>query len=133
MLYSAGLLPLPARSPAMMSSSSLKKAPASAAGQTYEYVNPSRILPLCVCSICDEPFIDPCETPCRHNFCTACLTSWPRESGCPLCRGALSPPPADGASGSPAGDIVRPCQDKTLLTLLNDLEVYCANKAGGCR
>lgn len=100
---------------------------------TYDYANTARILPVCVCSICDEPFIDPCDTPCGHTFCAACLSAWAPERGCPLCRAPL-------AAASDLGDdknqvikaAVRPSQDKTLLMLLNELEVHCANKAGRC-
>lgn len=93
----------------------------------FYYVDEARILPICLCSICDEPFIDPLEVPsCQHTFCAKCINAWARDSGCPVCRAAM-----------PSSTVPIPAStDKTLLRLLNDLPVYCANKApdggGGC-
>ena len=53
------------------------------------------------CPVCMEPLVNPelpreqwprlCLTnPCRHQFCTTCLTRWTEEhSYCPLCRQAI--------------------------------------------
>ena len=48
-----------------------------------------------VCSICMSVALEPVETPCRHTFCTDCISYWlnQKEAGtmkrCPTCRQGL--------------------------------------------
>ncbi len=98
--------------------------PSPSSGQAYAYVDEERIMAVCMCAICLEPLIDPHETPCGHVFCRSCAGPWDPKTGCPSCRGRL---PDDG------GVWLRPSSDKTLLRLLADLEVYCPNRAHGCK
>ena len=47
--------------------------------------------PELICSICQEVFDNPMETPCRHVFCSSCIYNWvnrsiTRENNCPTCR-----------------------------------------------
>lgn len=106
---------------APVSSPSPAPAVPQAAVVAFDYVDEARTLPICVCSICDEPFIDPVEVPsCQHTFCAKCINACQRASGCPVCRAVLPPTSAP----------LPPSTDKTLLRLLDDLPVYCANKRG---
>lgn len=40
------------------------------------------------CAICLEPYVDKCETNCKHEFCKKCLNNWvqSRKISCPICR-----------------------------------------------
>lgn len=38
-----------------------------------------------ICAICEDILDDPVETPCKHEFCRACLLEWiPFQPRCPL-------------------------------------------------
>lgn len=86
---------------------------------TYKYIDETKILPLLICGVCEQPFINPHKPPCkRHTFCLDCLAGL---SFCPLCRCPI------GSSSE-----LVPTEDFTLITLLNELPVYCTFRDKGC-
>lgn len=49
--------------------------------------NLSSIMTATECCICLEATSSPIKTPCGHNYCNRCLTSWLLEKdSCPMCR-----------------------------------------------
>ena len=47
----------------------------------------SSIMAATDCCICMEATATPIQTPCGHNYCNRCLTSWLLEKdSCPMCR-----------------------------------------------
>lgn len=43
-----------------------------------------------ICCICKNVFVEPTETPCRHVFCTECISRWlDLRNTCPTCRSPL--------------------------------------------
>jgi hypothetical protein len=84
-----------------------------------KYVYPSRISQTLFCSVCSDVFLAPKRLACGHVLCAECLKAW-LESGnkCPFDR-----TPIDKKN----------IQEETLVNeILDDMEIYCENKANGC-
>lgn len=87
----------------------------------YYVADTKASLPKLTCAICLEPFYKPRKTPCRHTFCEDCIQRCLASAAtCPTCRA-----PVVEAQLAPGDD--------TLQELLDDLEVYCANRQHGCK
>lgn len=92
------------------------------AAAMFHYVD-QKFLDVLICPICHDPLVEPRRpAACRHAFCQSCLQDIGRRAEnktCPICRKVIFP-----------GEF---CEvDETLKTLLDDLQVYCGNKASGC-
>lgn len=81
-----------------------------------QYTQPHLIMAKLRCSYCREPLQEPRSTHCRHLFCLACIVD---RGSCPTCNAEIS---TTGLAQV----------DPLLLELLDDLEVYCAQRASGC-
>ncbi len=85
----------------------------------FEYVEEAAISTFLICSICTLPAIDPMVTPCVHLFCSVHICDWLAENDtCPICRTHCSKTSLKN--------------EHFVGTMLNELKVYCVNKAAGC-
>ena len=88
-----------------------------ASNMGFEYENEESINRSLMCSICNQPFIQPVSTNCkkRHKFCRACIEPWlERNQSCPTCRQRLQ-----------TEDLISITED-IVVDVLNELLVQCS-------
>jgi hypothetical protein len=76
------------------------------------------LLSTITCCICQDIAYPPSITKCNHLFCTQCITQWLQQSNsCPQDR-EVDP---------------QPREDKTMMRVIESLEVVCHNHTKGCK
>ena len=82
------------------------------------YLNRSKIPKALICTICSEIFETPIRLSCCHVFCQQCLLTWRAKSNtCPIDR----------------TQIKSLSSDKLVTSIINGLDIFCTNKAKGCK
>jgi hypothetical protein len=85
----------------------------------YRYKSSGTISAKLICAVCEEPFLDPRTSSCRHRFCFECISSrLQNNSECPTCRAPIT---LDSLQ-----------TDTTLEEFLDELQVFCDNQISGC-
>lgn len=78
------------------------------------------VSPELICSICAGVLEDPVELPCRHVFCSACISRWLNtKHSCPNCRKKVR-----GKDLKPALPLLK--------NIINKLKIRCEFAQSGC-
>ncbi|EDO34728.1 predicted protein, partial [Nematostella vectensis] len=79
------------------------------------------VSPELVCCICTGVLEDPVESPCRHVFCSECISKWlQNNSNCPTCRSQVR-----AKNLKPVLPLVR--------NIISKLKIHCDFKTQGCK
>lgn len=84
--------------------------------QLFDYVDVDAVADRLRYTVCFQPFIEPLRTNCKHVFCQRCVGRLSPNAPCPACCTPIT-------ATDPA---------ELLHDFLDDIPVFCANKARGC-
>jgi len=83
------------------------------------FANKENIHQNLICGIGMGVMETPVRTPCDHLFCSHCINQWlAYNKTCPVCREPVDP------------DLMK--RDRNVQGLINDMEVCCTERGGGC-